>query len=56
MSLPLKPQWGIVLDDLGSMDTYNDRAEAEAAYEAADGACPLVRIDCTVLWPGVRRG
>lgn len=49
---PFPPCWGVVLDDLGSMDVYEERSQAEAMRHYEDGVCPLVRIDYTLVDAG----
>lgn len=50
---PLRTEWGVLLDDLGSVDEYDSRYQAEAARHLADGDLRLVRIE---TWEVVRDG
>ena len=51
------PQWGVVLDDQGSMDVYAVREQAEAERRSyVDGILPLVRIDYTYVDRGSSAG
>ena len=48
-AVPLRTEWGVLLDDLGSTDVHASRDQAEAARHLADGDLPLVRIETWVV-------
>ena len=48
-SAPLRTEWGVLLDDLGSTDVHASRDQAEAARHLADGDLPLVRVETWVV-------
>lgn len=48
----VRTEWGVVLDDLGSTDTYEERSQAEAARYYMGGHSPLARIDTVIVDPG----
>lgn len=48
----LPSEWGVLLDDLGSVDIYKVREQADAARHYAGYTAPLVRVDYTVVDPG----